>query len=202
MFSPTSLARDFNPWRGRGAGLYEIASTLSRAQPLGGLTVGLHETSVGLVELLRGFDVKWNVYDPYAAKRGLKDYPVKFVPLENLLKQAELLAEAAAPLKMWSIAEGIRTSAKIPRTLKYLSTMAPTMSDIELLRSLKAFDGKLMTADHKKASELVSDTARHISGRLGQMNLPLEEWAKILPYPKSPILRRLLDDRIFGSIRQ
>lgn len=109
-------------------------------------------------------------------------------------KQAELLAEAAAPLKMWSIVEGIRTSAKIPRTLKYLSKMAPTMSDIELLRALKAFDGKLMTADHKKASELVSETAQHISTRLGQMNLPLEEWAKILPYPVSPILKRLLDD--------
>jgi len=110
------------------------------------------------------------------------------------VKQAEVLAAAAAPLRMWSVAEGIRTSAKIPRTLQYLSTMASTMSDIELLRALKAFDGKLMTADHKKASELVSETARQISARLERMNLPLEEWAKILPYPKSPTLKRLLDD--------
>ena len=109
-------------------------------------------------------------------------------------KQAEVLALASAPLRMWSVAEGIRTSAKIPRTLQYLSTMASTMSDIELLRALKAFDAKLMTADHKKASDLVSETARQISTRLEQMKLPLEEWAKILPYPKSPILKRLLDD--------
>lgn len=110
------------------------------------------------------------------------------------VKQAEVLAAAAAPLRMWSVAEGIRTSAKIPRTLRYLATMAPTMSDIELLRALKAFDDKLMTAEHKKASELVAETARQISTRLEQMQLPLEEWAKILPYPKSPILKRLLDD--------
>jgi len=137
-----------------------------------------------------------SVFDTYlAAHRAAHTPPLtKQAKPVAKVKQAELLAEAAAPLRMWSVAEGIRTSAKIPRTLKYLSKMAPTMSDIELLRSLKAFDGKLMTADHKKASELVSDTARHISERLGQMNLPLEEWAKILPYPKSPILRRLLDD--------
>lgn len=110
------------------------------------------------------------------------------------VKQAELFAAAAAPLKMWSVAEGIRTSAKIPRTLRYLATMAPTMSDVELLRALKAFDAKLTTADHKKASQLVSETANQISARLGRMQLPLEEWAKILPYPKSPILQRLFDD--------
>ncbi len=109
-------------------------------------------------------------------------------------RHAELFADAAAPLRMWSIAEGIRTSARLPRTLKYLNRMAPTLSDIELLRALKAFDRQLMTADHKKASELVAQTAEHITTRLGKMELPIEEWAKIYPYQQSPVLQRVVEN--------
>ena len=108
-------------------------------------------------------------------------------------RHAELFAEAAAPLRMWSVVEGIRTSARLPRTLKYLARMAPTLTDIELLRALKAFDKQLMTADHKKASQTVADTATHITERLGKMKLPLDEWAKIYPYQVSPVLRRVLE---------
>ncbi|MEM6992672.1 MAG: hypothetical protein AAF721_19315 [Myxococcota bacterium] len=119
-------------------------------------------------------------------------------------RHAELFAEAAAPLRMWSIAEGIRTSARLPRTLKYLNRMAPTLSDIELLRALKAFDKQLMTADHKKASELVAETAEHITMRLGKMTLPIEEWAKIYPYQGSPVLQRVLEtilgERFDGAV--
>jgi len=111
-------------------------------------------------------------------------------------RHSELLAEAAGPLRMWSIAEGIRTSAGLPRTLKYLSVMAPSMSNVELLRALKAFDRVLMTADHKKASELVTETAAHVTERLGAMDLPLDEWAKIYPYQKSPTLKRVLEEII------
>jgi hypothetical protein len=113
-------------------------------------------------------------------------------------RHSELVAEALAPLRMWSIAEGIRTSHGLPRTLRYLSVMAPTLSDVELRRALKAFDRKLLTADHKKASELVTETAAHITERLRHMDLPIEEWAKIYPYQKSPILARVLE-QILGD---
>jgi phosphoglycerate dehydrogenase-like enzyme len=45
---------------------------------------------------MRGFDLRWLVYDPYAPKSAAKDYPVRFSGLNDLLPQAELLVLTAA----------------------------------------------------------------------------------------------------------
>jgi hypothetical protein len=111
-------------------------------------------------------------------------------------RRAERFAEAAASLGIWSIAEGIRTSARVPRTLHYLSTMAPRMTDTEVRRALRAFDGYLGAADHKKAPEAVVACADYLRTRLSTMNVPLGEWAKILPYAQSPPLTRVLEELV------
>ena len=111
-------------------------------------------------------------------------------------KQAEIFAVAAAKLGIVSVAEGLRTSSRIPRTLAYLEAMAPKMSDVEIRRALRAFDAHLTTADHKKASERVVRVADYLQERLSAMEVSPEEWCKILPYTKSPVLVRVLEAQL------
>jgi len=159
------------------------------------------ERAIGAIAfgMLKAYDRKAYASEPFeqfiTASNAARTRPQtqKAKPVSGV-KHAQLFAAAAAPLRMWSVAEGLRTSAKIPRTLEYLSTMAPTLSDLELLRALKAFDGKLKTADHKKASELVTSTAAHLTQRLSSMTLTPEEWAKILPYQQSPVVSRVVEE--------
>ncbi|MCB9760609.1 MAG: hypothetical protein H6739_12275 [Alphaproteobacteria bacterium] len=115
-------------------------------------------------------------------------------------RHAELFAVEAAKLGIWSIAEGIRTSVGLPRTLAYLSAMAPKMTDNELRRALRAFDGMLGTATHKKASEDVLKLALYIGLRLRAMDIPLDEWCKILPALSSPVLVEVLETLIAQAI--
>lgn len=117
-------------------------------------------------------------------------------------RQAEIFAVAAAKLGIVSVAEGLRTSSKIPRTLSYLEAMAPKMSDLELRRTLRVFDAHLTTADHKKASARVVRVADYLNGRLSSMEVSLEEWCKILPYTKSPVLVRVLEGLIGSGMDQ
>ncbi|WP_428262228.1 ribosomal protein L7/L12 [Haliangium sp.] len=115
-------------------------------------------------------------------------------------RQMDDVATAAAELGIWTIAEGIRTSAGLPRTLTYLAKMAPRMTDLELMRALRAFDDKLQTADHKRASEEVVSLARYLEQRLGGMEVAVEEWCKIFPYQKSPVLVRVFEDLIGAGV--
>lgn len=115
-------------------------------------------------------------------------------------RQAGRFSEPAAQLGIWSVAEGIRTAARIPRTLEYLAAMAPRMTDGEVIRALKGFDAHLGTADHKKASDQVLAFAQYLSERLGRIEVPLEEWCKVLPYVKSPVLARLLEELITARL--
>jgi phosphoglycerate dehydrogenase-like enzyme len=58
--------------------------------------IGFGRIGRALIDLMRGFDLQWLVYDPYAPKAAAKDYPVRFVDLSTLLKQAHLLVLTAA----------------------------------------------------------------------------------------------------------
>jgi phosphoglycerate dehydrogenase-like enzyme len=49
-----------------------------------------------IVDLLRGFNFTWRVYDPYAARDSAKDYPVDFVSLQAVLSKSTLLVLTAA----------------------------------------------------------------------------------------------------------
>lgn len=111
-------------------------------------------------------------------------------------RQAEIFTPSAVALGVWSLVEGIRTSARIPRTLGYLAAMAPKMTDTELRRALRAFDAHLGGADHKKAPEEVVACADYLRSRLVAMPVTLDEWSKILPYTRSPVLVRVLEELV------
>lgn len=58
--------------------------------------IGFGRIGRALVDLLRGFDLSWLVYDPYAPKSLAKRYPVRFAGLHSLLRRAHLLVLTAA----------------------------------------------------------------------------------------------------------
>ena len=58
--------------------------------------IGFGRIGRALVNLMRGFELQWLVYDPYAPKSLAKEYPVRFVSLESLLSRAHLLVLTAA----------------------------------------------------------------------------------------------------------
>jgi phosphoglycerate dehydrogenase-like enzyme len=61
--------------------------------------IGFGRIGRALVDLLRGFDLRWLVYDPYAPRSLAKDYPVRFASLPTLWSRAHLLVLAAALTK-------------------------------------------------------------------------------------------------------
>jgi phosphoglycerate dehydrogenase-like enzyme len=58
--------------------------------------IGFGRIGRALVDLLRGFDLRWRVYDPYVAKSTARKYPVDLVSLPALLSRAHLLVLTAA----------------------------------------------------------------------------------------------------------
>lgn len=58
--------------------------------------IGFGRIGRALVDLMRGFDLSWLVYDPYARQSLAKEYPVRFVGLRALLPRAHLLLLTAA----------------------------------------------------------------------------------------------------------
>ena len=58
--------------------------------------IGFGRVGRALVDLMRGFDLRWMVYDPFAAPTLTNDYPVIFSALKPLLQKAEVLVLTAA----------------------------------------------------------------------------------------------------------
>ncbi len=58
--------------------------------------IGFGRIGRALVDLMRGFDLQWLVYDPYVQKSLARKYPVRFVNLRKLLGHAHLLVLTAA----------------------------------------------------------------------------------------------------------
>lgn len=58
--------------------------------------IGFGRIGRALVDLMRGFDLEWLVYDPYVPKSLAKKYPVRLVGLQTLLPRAHLLVLTAA----------------------------------------------------------------------------------------------------------
>jgi phosphoglycerate dehydrogenase-like enzyme len=85
--------------RGRSNRVYEELHLHGNQEALAGREVamiGFGRIGRALIDLMRGFDLQWLVYDPYAPKAAAKEYPVRFVSLEKLLSRAELLVLTAA----------------------------------------------------------------------------------------------------------
>jgi phosphoglycerate dehydrogenase-like enzyme len=58
--------------------------------------IGFGRIGRALVDLMRGFDLQWLVYDPYVPKSLANQYPVRFTSLQTLLPKAYLLVLTAA----------------------------------------------------------------------------------------------------------
>jgi phosphoglycerate dehydrogenase-like enzyme len=58
--------------------------------------IGFGRIGRALVDLLRGFDLQWLVYDPYVPKSLASKYPVRLMDLKSLLPRADLLVLTAA----------------------------------------------------------------------------------------------------------
>jgi phosphoglycerate dehydrogenase-like enzyme len=58
--------------------------------------IGFGRIGRALVDLTKGFDIRWLIYDPYAPRSLAKKYPVRFSDLKTLLSRAELLVLSAA----------------------------------------------------------------------------------------------------------
>jgi Phosphoglycerate dehydrogenase and related dehydrogenases len=58
--------------------------------------IGFGRIGRTLVDLLRAFNLRWRVYDPYADESLSKTYPVEFSSLQSVLKRSSVLVVAAA----------------------------------------------------------------------------------------------------------
>jgi phosphoglycerate dehydrogenase-like enzyme len=85
--------------RKRSNRIYEEVHLRGSSESLVGQTVtmiGFGRIGRALVDLLRGFDIRWLLHDPYAPRSLAHQYPVQFVSLQKLLPQAHLLVLTAA----------------------------------------------------------------------------------------------------------
>jgi phosphoglycerate dehydrogenase-like enzyme len=58
--------------------------------------IGFGRIGRTMVDLLRGFDFHWRVYDPYAPRKLTSSYPIEFAGLQTLLKNSTVLVLTAA----------------------------------------------------------------------------------------------------------
>jgi phosphoglycerate dehydrogenase-like enzyme len=58
--------------------------------------IGFGRIGRALVEMLRGFDVRWRVYDPFASRELAEGMPVQFDSLNGVLRRSSLLMVTAA----------------------------------------------------------------------------------------------------------
>ena len=73
--------------RKRSNQIYDEVHLHGSSESLIGQTVamiGFGRIGRALVDLLRGFDIKWLVYDPYAPRSLSRQYPVRFVELAEI----------------------------------------------------------------------------------------------------------------------
>jgi len=79
--------------------IYSEVHTYGTAEYLAGREVamiGFGRVGRALVDLMRGFELRWTVYDPFADHSLSSEYPVVFSELNPLLRRAELLVLTAA----------------------------------------------------------------------------------------------------------
>jgi len=58
--------------------------------------IGFGRVARALVEMMRGFDVRWRVYDPYVARSLATELPVTFDSLNSVMRRSSLLVVAAS----------------------------------------------------------------------------------------------------------
>ena len=107
--------------------------------------IGFGRIGRALVDLLRGFDVRWLVHDPYAPRSLAKKYPVRFVALEKLLTAAKLLVVTAALTDETRGLLGKENLAWLPSGATIVNIARGGLIDLEALRS-EVTSGRLRCA--------------------------------------------------------
>lgn len=103
--------------RKRSNRIYDAVHLHGSSESVIGQTVamiGFGRIGRALVDLLRGFDLKWLVYDPYVPRSLSRRYPVRFVGMQKLLSQAHLLVLTAALTEQTRGLLGRQNLARLP----------------------------------------------------------------------------------------
>jgi len=96
--------------------------------------IGFGRIGRALVDLMRGFDLSWLVHDPYADRALAGKYPVKFLPLKELLPKANLLVLAAALTDQTRGILGKESLAKLPDGAAVINIARGGLIDLRALR--------------------------------------------------------------------
>ena len=96
--------------------------------------IGFGRIGRALVALLRGFDLSWLVYDPYASSSLVKKYPVRFASLDQVLKNARLLVLTAALTDETRGLLGKKNLACLPDGATVINIARGGLIDLEALR--------------------------------------------------------------------
>lgn len=97
--------------------------------------IGFGRIGRALVDLLRGFDINWLVYDPYAPRSLSRQYPVRFVSLQQLLAQAQLLVLTAALTEQTRGLLGRQNLARLPDGACIINIARGGLIDLDALRA-------------------------------------------------------------------
>jgi phosphoglycerate dehydrogenase-like enzyme len=107
--------------------------------------IGFGRIGRALVQLLRGFDLKWSVYDPYVSKADARKYSITLVPFEKLIPQARLLVLTAALTEETRSLLNRKVLARIPDGAFIVNIARGGLLDLDsLVREVK--NGRLRCA--------------------------------------------------------
>lgn len=124
--------------RKRSNGIYDDVHLHGSSASLIGQTVamiGFGRIGRALVDLLRSFNIRWLVHDPYAQRSLSRRYPVRFVGLPKLLPQAQLLVLTAALTEQTRGLLDRRTLARLPDGACVINIARGGLVDLGALRT-------------------------------------------------------------------
>ena len=123
--------------RKRSNRIYEQVHLHGSSESMIGQTVamiGFGRIGRALVDLLRGFDIKWLVHDPYAPRSLSRQYPVHFSRLQKLLTQAHFLVLTAALTEQTRGLLGGQDLAHLPDGACVINIARGGLIDLDALR--------------------------------------------------------------------
>lgn len=107
--------------------------------------VGFGRIGRALVDLLRGFDITWRVYDPFVSRTLESEWPVKFDSLNSVLKRSSLLVLTAAATEKTNRILNEQRLAMLPDGATVINIARGSLVDLEALtREVKS--GRLRCA--------------------------------------------------------
>ena len=107
--------------------------------------IGLGRISRALMDLLKGFDIRWLVYDPYALRETASDNNIQFLPLNAVLKRGHHLVVAAAATEKTRHMLNAERLAMLPDGATVLNVARGSLIDLAALtREVRA--GRLRCA--------------------------------------------------------